>query len=140
MAICFEKSCSFGLPCVFFANIYQFVCVCASFPFDFEGRILDLTVLISGHCLSFLSYDVSIIQWITLCHKNHTTTSVIILWRVDVTSLTTSVSTVRFRIEILSILKAIRSNFKGSYNKHYWSFYMKFIKLAEGSFHKFHMK
>ena len=46
------------------------------------------------------------------------TTRVITLWRVDVTSLTTSVLTMRLLIEIfLSILKAIKFNFKGSYDK-----------------------
>ena len=45
------------------------------------------------------------------------TTRVITLWRVDVTSLTTSVSTMRFLPEILFILKAIKSDFKGSYDK-----------------------
>ena len=64
-----------------------------------------------------LSYDVAVIQWITSCHKNRMTTCVITLWRVDVTSLTTSVSTMRFLFEILSFLKAIKSNFKGSYDK-----------------------
>ena len=46
-------------------------------------------------------------------------TRVITLSRVDVTSLTTSVSAVRFLFEIhvLSILKAIKSDFKGSYDK-----------------------
>ena len=64
-----------------------------------------------------LSYDVAVIQWITSCHKNRMTTRVITLWREYVTSLTTSVSTVRFLLEILSILKAIKSHFKGSYDK-----------------------
>ena len=46
-----------------------------------------------------LSYDVAVIQWITLCHKNRMTTRVITLRRERVTSLTTSVSTMRFLIE-----------------------------------------
>ena len=50
------------------------------------------------------------------------TTRVITLWRVHVTSLTmsmstTSVSTMYFRIEIMFILKATKSHFKGSYDK-----------------------
>ena len=53
----------------------------------------------------FLSYDVAVIQWITSCYKNHMTARVITLGRVHVTSLTKSVSTVRFLIEIMSILK-----------------------------------
>ena len=44
----------------------------------------------------FLSYDVAVIQWIMSCCKNRMTTHVITLWHVDVTSLTTSVSTIRF--------------------------------------------
>ena len=65
----------------------------------------------------FLSYDVAVIQWITSCHKNRMTTRVITLWRVDVTSLTTSMSTMCFLLEILSILKAIKSNILESYDK-----------------------
>ena len=72
------------------------------------------------------------------------TTCVITLWRVDVSSLTTFVSTIRFLIEIMFILKAIKSHFKGSYDKQnitlVFFFYMKFTKLAKGSFYKFHMK
>ena len=64
-----------------------------------------------------LSYDVAVIQWITSCHKNRMTTNVIIFLRVHVTSMTTSVSTIRFPIEIMLILKAIKSHFNGSYNK-----------------------
>ena len=44
-------------------------------------------------------------------------TRVIILWPIHVTSLTMSVSAVNSLIEILFILKAIKSNFKGSYDK-----------------------
>ena len=44
------------------------------------------------------------------------TTCVITFWRVDVTSLTMSVSTMLF-IEIMIILKSIKSYFKGSYDK-----------------------
>ena len=90
-----------------------------------------------------LSYDVAVNQWITSSHKNHMTTRVITLWRVHVTSLTTFMSAMRFLIETMFILKAIKSHFKGHrINRilHSWSFHMKFMKLAEGSFHKFHMK
>ena len=48
-----------------------------------------------------------------------------------------------FLIEIVIILKAIKSILWGHMiNRilHSWSFNMKFMKLAEGSFHKFHMK
>ena len=64
-----------------------------------------------------LSYDVIVIQCITPCHKNRMATRVITLWRIHVTSLTTSVSAMRFILEIVSILKAIKFNFKGSYDK-----------------------
>ena len=71
------------------------------------------------------------------------TTLVITLWRTHVTSLTTSVSTMRFLIEMKLILKAIKFNFKGSYDKQNLTLVgisYEFMKLAEGSFHKFHMK
>ena len=29
------------------------LCMCASFPIDFEGAMLDLIVLVPDHCLSF---------------------------------------------------------------------------------------
>ena len=60
-----------------------------------------------------LSYDVAVIQCMTSCHKNRMTT----LCRERVTSLTTFVSTIRFLNEIMLILKAIKSHFKGSYDK-----------------------
>ena len=65
----------------------------------------------------YLSYNVAAIQWTTLCHKNQMTTRVITLWRVHLTSLTTSMSTICFLIEIMFILKKINSNSKGSYDK-----------------------
>ena len=74
--------------------------------FGYSGLILTV------HSPVFLSYDVAVIQWIASCHKNRMTTRVITLWRVDVTSLTTSMSTMRFRLEMLPILKAIKSHFK----------------------------
>ena len=40
-----------------------------------------------------LSYDVTVFQWITSCHKNRMTTCVLTLLREYVTSLTTSVTT-----------------------------------------------
>ena len=36
----------------------------------------------------YLSYDVAVVQKITLCHKNHMSTPVTTLWHVHVTSLT----------------------------------------------------
>ena len=37
---------------VSFVNIYQFMCVCASFPVGFEVEMRDLILLMSDHCLS----------------------------------------------------------------------------------------
>ena len=50
-----------------------------------------------------LIYNVAGIQWIPSCHKNRMITPVITFWRVDVTSMTTSVSTMRFLLEIMII-------------------------------------
>ena len=52
----------------------------------------------------YLSYDVAVIQWIKSCYENGMNTRVMILWRVDVTSLTTSVSAMRFLAEIIFFL------------------------------------
>ena len=51
--------------------------------------------------------------------KNHMTTrlSVITLWRVNVTSLGTSGSTMRFQAEIMLVLKAIKSHVEESCDK-----------------------
>ena len=51
MTACLGKSCSFGLLCVFFVNVYEFVCALLS-PFGFEDGMWDLSVLIPDHCLS----------------------------------------------------------------------------------------
>ena len=64
----------------------------------------------------YLSYDVVVIQWIMSYHINCMTTRVITHWRERVTSMTTSMSTMRFRYEIMFILKAIKSHFKESYD------------------------
>ena len=63
------------------------------------------------------SYDVTVIQRLTSCHNNRMTTRVITLLRAHVMPLTTSVSLMHFRVEIMLTLKAIKSNFKGSYDK-----------------------
>ena len=62
---------------------------------------------------NILSHDVAVIPWKASCHKNRMTTCGITLWRVYVTSLTTSVSTMHFLSEIMFILKAINSQLKG---------------------------
>ena len=74
-------------------------------------RLYDLSCVIC-----FLSYDVAVIEWITSCNKNCSTTRVITVWRVHVTSLTTSVSIVRFLAEIMFILKAMKSLLKRLYD------------------------
>ena len=54
MTTCLGKSCSFGLPCMSFMNIYQFY---VHLSFGFEGRMWDVIVLILDHCLSiYFSY------------------------------------------------------------------------------------
>ena len=49
----------------------------------------------------------------------------------------------RFLFETISILNAIKFHFKVSYDSkilNLWSFHMKFMKLADGLFHKFYIK
>ena len=89
--------------------------VLSFFPLDVLDGIWDLIESVSE---GFLNYSCLVIQWITPCHENHRMTRrVITLWYVHLSSLTTSVSTMHFLLEILSILKAIKSHFKGSYDK-----------------------
>ena len=82
----------------------------AAFPIFCNFRVVSTSsavIVIEPH----LSYDVAVvIQWKTSCHKNRMTTRVITLWRVQVTSLTTPVSKMRFLVEIMLTLKAIKSN------------------------------
>ena len=52
MTTCLGKSCSFGLLRVSFVGVCQILCVCPSFPFDIEGWMWDVIVLIADHCLS----------------------------------------------------------------------------------------
>ena len=65
----------------------------------------------------YISYNVGAFQLITSCHKNQMTTRVTAFRRVNVTSLTTSVSTMRFLIEIIIIFKAVKSHFNESFDK-----------------------
>ena len=53
MTTCLAKSCSFGLLCVSFVNVYQILCA-SSYPFGIEGGIWDVIVLIPAHCLFYL--------------------------------------------------------------------------------------
>ena len=64
-----------------------------------------------------LTYDIAVIQYITSCHKNRMTTCVITLWRKQVTSFTTSMSTMHFLVEIMFILKKIKSHLRGPHDK-----------------------
>ena len=89
----------------------KFYCKCRNI-----GNCLNIIVWIANRALNHtettavhkILYDVAVIQWITSCHKNRMTTRVITLWRVFVTSFATSVSTMRFLIEIMFILKVIK--------------------------------
>ena len=128
---CYESSC-------LFLHLLKFIL--KKYTLGVPNRT---TILQDWMFHSLLSYDVVVIQWITSCHKNRMTTRVITLWRVRVTSLTTSVSAMRFLIEIVFILKTIKFLLKCHMRNgilHSWLFHMKFMKLVEGSFHKFHMK
>ena len=53
MITCLGKSCSFGLLCVSFMNVYHSNVYRTSFLFGFEGRMWDLTVLVPDLCHSF---------------------------------------------------------------------------------------
>ena len=44
MTTCLGKSCSYGIPSVYFVNFVS-LCVCASFPFGFEDGVWDLITL-----------------------------------------------------------------------------------------------
>ena len=63
MTTCLGKSCSFGLLCESFVNVFQMY-VFISFPFGFGGGMWDLIILISDHCISiyFTSYHTALMQ------------------------------------------------------------------------------
>ena len=42
-----------------------FVCVYASFPFGFHGRVKDFIVLTPGHCLSVRNYSMLLLVFVT---------------------------------------------------------------------------
>ena len=52
MTTCLGKSCAFGLLRVAFVNCCQFMYLVVSL-FVFEGRMWDLIVSVSDHCLCF---------------------------------------------------------------------------------------
>ena len=64
-----------------------------------------------------LSYDVTVIQWIKSCHKNCMTTRVITLLALRCNVIDNVSVNNGFLIEIMIILKVIKSPLKGSYDK-----------------------
>ena len=71
------------------------------------------------------------------------TTRVITLWRVHVTSLTTSVSTIRYLAEIMFIFEGDKVPFEVSYDKQNLTLVVisyEIYETRQGSFHKFRMK
>ena len=80
----------------------------------------------------------AVIQWIMSCNKYPIT-----LWRECVTLLTMSVSTMRMLHKNNVHFEGDKSHFKGSYDKQNLTLVVisyEFMKLAEVSFHKFHLK
>ena len=70
MTTCLGKSCSFGLLCVSFVNIYQILCVCPSFPFGITGEKWDVIVLIPYQCVSiYLDSSTLYVGWVHLSFK-----------------------------------------------------------------------
>ena len=62
-------------------------------------------------------YDVTVIQRIMSSHKNCMNTCVITFWYIHLTTLTKSVSAMRFLTKSVHF-EHDKSRFKGSYNKH----------------------
>ena len=62
MTTCLGKSCSFGLPCVSFVDVY----VCSIFPVCIEGRMCVVIVSIPDNCLSihFFCSGVSVLLFL----------------------------------------------------------------------------
>ena len=62
---CLGESCSSGLLCVSFVGVLSnFVCVLLSllvppFPLGIAGRMWDVTVIISEHCVSILLWHLN---------------------------------------------------------------------------------
>ena len=69
-----------------------------------------------------------------ICHKNRMNTRVITLWRIDVTSLTTSESTMHFLAEKTVNFAGNQITFINGHmiNRilHLWLLHMKFMKLT----------
>ena len=106
------------------------------------GTVCKESVLPHQQRSSLLSYDAAVFQWITSCHKNRMTTRVITL--VGIRNVIDDVrnNNVNFHWKCVHF-KSDKTYFRSHMIKrilHSWSFYMKFIKLAQGSFNKFHMK
>ena len=73
----------------------------------------------------------AVIQWIMSFHKNRMTTRVITLWYVHAMSLTRIVSVMCFLIEMMLFLKAVESQFKGSYDKQNFTLVLKSYGIWE---------
>ena len=59
------KSCSFDVLCVSFVGDCQILCV-SFFSFGIEGRMWDVIVLISDHCISvYFSFSWEIVVLVT---------------------------------------------------------------------------
>ena len=87
---------------------------------------------------SSLPYDAVI----TLCHQNSMTICVIIFSSIHVAPLTTTVSTILFLIDVLT-LKEIKSHLNGSYDKYniiLLDISYEIYETRQRLFHKFHMK
>ena len=80
-----------------------------------EKYCIRVTYYISA--AHILSFDVAVIQCITLCHKNHMITHVLAFWHIYAMSFTITMSAMCYFTEIIFILKAVKSCFKGSYGK-----------------------
>ena len=81
------------------------------------SNIPTFTPILFNQTRRITRHNVSVARYKSVMKNGHDWSPASTLWRVDVTSLTTSMSTMRFLLEILSILKAIKSDLKGSYDK-----------------------
>ena len=87
--------------------------------------------------IKYLSYVVTVIQWLTSCHKNSMPTRYMTLGYWHVTSWCLLQQCYVFYWNNVNF-SGDKIPFKNRIS-HLWPFHMKFMKLAEGSFHKFCM-
>ena len=89
-----------------------------------------------------LSYDVAVIQWLTPCHKNRMTTRYIThgYWRLMPWCRPWQHYVFFWNNVSFKSIKLYLNSHMINRILHLWSFHMKFMKLAQGLFHKFHMK